>query len=67
MMMVKTLTKERFGFNNVRMFMSSLIICNTTVVLIGIIYWQYRPFDYEIFWIGFFGGMLDVVGILCIY
>ena len=67
LMMVRRLTQPSIGFNNVRLFMSSLIICNTVVILLGLIYWRYYSFNYQVFWYGFFGGIFDVAAILCVY
>ena len=61
-MVFKHFTSDRIGFKHYNLIFSTVIFVNTIILLTVIPYWSDGHFDMRLFWIGFFGSILDTLG-----
>ena len=64
-MMQKHMTQPRIGFVGSDVVNTSIIIVNTIILIVAIIYWVKSGFVQKLFWIGFAGSIFDSIGKVC--
>lgn len=64
-MTIKHLTQERIGFITWNLSFNSILVMNTIMLIIVLPYWNAGHFDKRLFWLGFFGSIIDTLGKVC--
>ena len=62
--LTKTLTSEKVGFNATRISFTSYLYVNIVLLVAAIPYWNSVYFSQKLFWLGFGGSTINVIGLV---
>ena len=65
-MLTKHLSKHQANFNASTISFSSYLVVNIVVMIFAIPYWCLVEFSPYLFWVGFFGALINTLGLVCV-
>lgn len=65
-MLTKHLSVHQEGFNPSTTSFSSYLVVNIIVIVFAIPYWCLVEFSPYLFWVGFFGALINTLGLTCV-
>ena len=64
--LTKHITSEKIGFDATNITFTAYLLVNIFLLIFAIPYWTIVNFDKKLFWIGLFGSVINVLGLVCI-
>ena len=65
-MLTKHLSIHQANFNASTISFSSYLVVNIIVIIFAIPYWCLVEFSPYLFWVGFFGALINTLGLVCV-